>query len=113
MAHYGPKSESRYDDRSSYRGGGDSYGLPSSFGGNRDSNLGGSLKTLTWDLSRLPVFEKNFYMEHPAVSRRPESEAEEWRRKSSITVIGRGIPKVCFAKYYIFLFTIFTASLHF
>lgn len=48
---------------------------------------------IQWDLSKLPVFEKNFYIEHPAVSARSEEEATNWRRGEGINVIGQGIPK--------------------
>ena len=55
--------------------------------------MGSGLKNIQWDLSRLPAFEKNFYIEHPAVVARPESFAENWRREQGINVIGKGIPK--------------------
>lgn len=98
MSHYGPSSgrDDRYSDRSSYRGGG-----PSRFGNSYGSSsndpmngIGANLKTITWDLSKLPVFEKNFYFEHPDVSSRTEASAEQWRKSKNITVVGRGIPKV-------------------
>jgi hypothetical protein len=54
------------------------------------------LRTIHWDLSTLPVFEKNFYIEHPDVKRRSEQIADEWRRHNEITVVGRGIPKPVF-----------------
>lgn len=99
MSHYGssyqPRSDNRYGDRSSFRGGeqgGSRYG--GGGGGGGGDKLGAGLRNITWDLSALPVFEKNFYMEHPDVTRRSENEAEEWRRKKNITVFGRGIPKV-------------------
>jgi ATP-dependent RNA helicase DDX5/DBP2 len=44
-------------------------------------------------MSKLPVFEKNFYIEHPDVTKRSDAFADEWRRSKEITVIGRGIPK--------------------
>jgi ATP-dependent RNA helicase DDX5/DBP2 len=56
--------------------------------------MGSKLHTINWDLSKLPVFEKNFYIEHPAVSARSDRSAEEWRVTKNITVIGRGIPRV-------------------
>ena len=76
-----------------YGGGGDRYGGGGGdrFGGS--GGLGSGLRNIDWDLSKLPVFEKNFYIEHPAVSNRTESSAEEWRKAQGITVIGRGIPK--------------------
>lgn len=76
----------------------DRYGSSGGQGGYSNGGAGGlgsGLKTIHWDLSQLPVFEKNFYIEHPAVTARSESVAEEWRRSNSITVNGKGIPKVC------------------
>ena len=55
--------------------------------------LGANLRTIQWDLSQLPVFEKNFYIEHPDVTARTEQAAEEWRRSKGITIQGQGIPK--------------------
>jgi len=79
------KLRSSYREESRYGAGG---------GGRNGDSLGSKLHSITWDLSRLPVFEKNFYIEHPAVTRRPERDAEEWRREKEIKVMGRGIPKV-------------------
>jgi ATP-dependent RNA helicase DDX5/DBP2 len=79
------RGDNRYDDRSSYRGGGStSYGSGTYGGGGGGGGYGGSgghgggfgnggdigagLRSINWDLSKLPVFEKNFYMEHPAVT---------------------------------------------
>lgn len=56
--------------------------------------FGKGLRTIQWDVSKLPVFEKNFYYEHPSVAARPESEAADWRRRHHITVEGQGVPKV-------------------
>jgi ATP-dependent RNA helicase DDX5/DBP2 len=58
------------------------------------------LQEIQWDLSRLPQFEKNFYIEHPAVRARPDEEADIWRRSKNITVIGRGVPKVCLSYFF-------------
>jgi ATP-dependent RNA helicase DDX5/DBP2 len=65
------------------------------FGGGRDAmgGMGDKLRTIQWDLAALPKFEKNFYIEHPAVTGRDEQSAEEWRKAQGITVIGRGVPK--------------------
>lgn len=43
----------------------------------------------------MPIFEKNFYIEHPAVTARSEYDTDQWRKKHNITVIGSGIPKPC------------------
>lgn len=101
--HYGPPSgrDDRYSDRSTYRGGGgpsnSRYG--SSYGGGSNDamgKIGANLKTITWDISKLPVFEKNFYLEHPEVSSRSEPFSEQWRKSKNISVVGRGIPKVSY-----------------
>ena len=59
-------------------------------------NIGDKLRNIQWDISALPVFEKNFYIEHPAVTKRDEQSAEQWRKEQGITVIGRGVPKPVF-----------------
>ena len=78
-------------------GGGDSYG-GGSYGGGRSGGdamgaLGANLRNIHWDIGKLPVFEKNFYIEHPAVTRRSDGDAEMWRRSHGITVLGKGVPK--------------------
>jgi ATP-dependent RNA helicase DDX5/DBP2 len=47
-------------------------------------------------MSKLPIFEKNFYIEHPAVTARPEHVAQAWRAEKGITIQGEGIPKPVF-----------------
>jgi len=100
MSHYGDGGRTsqygngggndRYSD-SSYRGGENSFNR-GHMNGSSD-NLGANLRSIHWDLSKLPVFEKNFYIEHPAVSGRSDASAEEWRRENEITIVGKGIPK--------------------
>jgi ATP-dependent RNA helicase DDX5/DBP2 len=94
--------DERYDDYSSRRTESSSHQSSfSRFGsGSRQtssvssSNSGTSkLQSIKFDLSQLPVFEKNFYIEHPEVSRRSERESEEWRRHHGISVFGNGVPK--------------------
>lgn len=41
----------------------------------------------------LTPFEKNFYVEHPAVAALTEEEVLAYRRRRDITVEGRDIPK--------------------
>lgn len=107
-SHYsgGSGGDSRYGDKSSYRGGsssgygggsGGGYGGSGGGGGGGGSmgNLGQNLNKISWDLSKLPVFEKNFYLEHPAVSSRSPIVADKWRADVGITVVGHGIPKPC------------------
>lgn len=88
---YGRGGDDR--DRDGYGGGG--YGGGGSFGSsNPMGQLGENLRNISWDLSALPIFEKNFYIEHPAVTRRSDQDAADWRRTHNITVMGNGIPKV-------------------
>lgn len=91
MSHYGNGGrDDRYGDSSSFRSGGGGGGR----GGDSMGGIGANLRSIHWDLSKLPVFEKNFYIEHPAVTARNEGFSDEWRKSNEITVIGRGIPKV-------------------
>ena len=89
-----------------YGGGGSSYG-GSSYGGGgygggggggggfQNSNLGGGLNTIDFSQRQLVPFEKDFYIEHPAVTARPDSEAQAWRASKQIVVVGAGVPKPC------------------
>ena len=113
MSHYGSsRGDDRYGDRSGFRGGGggDHYGGGGGGygggggggyggGGGGGGGLGANLRTISWDLSKLPVFEKNFYIEHPDVTGRSEASAEDWRRSVGIQVIGHGVPKVSFNEH--------------
>uniref|UniRef100_A0A7S3GCL4 RNA helicase n=1 Tax=Palpitomonas bilix TaxID=652834 RepID=A0A7S3GCL4_9EUKA len=86
---------------SSSYGGGSSYG-GSSYGGGgggyRDKfgAPGGRLQDVRWTpemLDRLIRFEKDFYHEHPNVTRRTPQEIDEFRRTRDITVMGSHVPK--------------------
>uniref|UniRef100_A0A8C2DEV8 RNA helicase n=1 Tax=Cyprinus carpio TaxID=7962 RepID=A0A8C2DEV8_CYPCA len=82
-------------DRGRDRGG------PPRFGGSRNGppagkkfgNPGERLRKKHWNLDELPKFEKNFYQEHPEVSRRSAQDVEHYRRTKEITVKGRDCPK--------------------
>ncbi|XVF86803.1 hypothetical protein PTKIN_Ptkin18bG0071800 [Pterospermum kingtungense] len=94
---------SRYDSRSgdptSYR----DRRSDSGFGG--ASAYGGSVRSSSsrkdydsepprkLDLDGLTPFEKNFYVESPAVAAMSEMEVEEYRKRREITVEGRDVPK--------------------
>lgn len=85
---------------SSYTNGGGSYGNGGGGGGsgsNSFSNvgLGSGLSTIDFNSVDLPAFEKDFYIEHPDVSKRPDTEAEAWRASKQIVIVGQGIPKPC------------------
>ena len=55
--------------------------------------LGAGLKQQTWDMSAMPPFEKDFYIEHPDVKARSERDVEDWRQKHQIVVRGKDLPK--------------------
>merc|ERR1711871_127884 len=57
--------------------------------------MGSGLRAQQFDLTKLPAFEKNFYVEHPHVSARSEKEAEDWRKSVNIHIVGKGVPKPC------------------
>lgn len=76
---------SRYDS-AAYGGGG-------SYGGSGNPSFGTSLKQLDFSTVDLVPFEKDFYIEHPDVSKRPESDAAAWRASKQIVVVGQGVPK--------------------
>ncbi|XP_051568029.1 probable ATP-dependent RNA helicase DDX5 isoform X1 [Myxocyprinus asiaticus] len=70
------------------------------FGGGRSGppsgkfgNPGERLRKRHWNLNELPKFEKNFYKEHPDVTRRSMQEVEQYRRGKEVTVKGRDFPK--------------------
>ncbi|XP_016387788.1 probable ATP-dependent RNA helicase DDX5 isoform X2 [Sinocyclocheilus rhinocerous] len=89
-----------YSDRDRGRDRGYSSGPPR-FGGSRGGpppgkkfgNPGDRLRKKHWNLDELPKFEKNFYQEHPEVSRRSTQDVEHYRRTKEITVKGRDSPK--------------------
>ncbi|XP_032833564.1 putative ATP-dependent RNA helicase DDX5 isoform X2 [Petromyzon marinus] len=58
---------------------------------------GEKLRKVKWDMSKLPRFEKNFYVESPNVVRRSQHEVDEYRRKKEITVKGQSCPKPVFS----------------
>ena len=45
--------------------------------------------------TELAVFEKDFYIEHPDVTARPEEEANAWRATKQMAIDGDGVPKPC------------------
>ena len=56
------------------------------------SNLGGGLKNIDWNATRLEKFEKNFYREDPRVTSRSERDVEDFRRSKEMKVSSRGKP---------------------
>jgi ATP-dependent RNA helicase DDX5/DBP2 len=83
---------------SSYGGGGGSFGYGGGGGqggGFSNSNLGNGLSNIDFSKQELVPFEKDFYIEHPDVTKRPDSEAEAWRASKAMVIEGEGVPKPC------------------
>ena len=82
-------------------GGGGGYG-GGHYGGGYDnynrggSDLGNNLNNIDFSKEELVAFEKNFYIEHPDVTKRSDQEAEAWRASKGIVVKGQGVPKPCY-----------------
>jgi len=96
-SHYG--GDSRGYDSSSRRdyGGGSAYGGGGGYGsGGFGSGLGTHLGNIDFSKTELVPFEKDFYIEHPCVTKRPGEEANAWRASKQIVVVGEGVPKPCF-----------------
>uniref|UniRef100_A0A667X4V4 RNA helicase n=1 Tax=Myripristis murdjan TaxID=586833 RepID=A0A667X4V4_9TELE len=93
MPGYSDRDRGRDRDRG-YGGG------PPRFGGSRGGGGGGGkygnpgerLRKKHWNLDELPKFEKNFYQQHPDVTRRSPQEVEQYRRAKTVTVKGRECP---------------------
>lgn len=84
----------------SYGGGGDGrgpapYGGGGGYGGGGPSQLGMGLSNIDFSKQDLVLFEKNFYLEHPDVSKRSDQDAEAWRASKQIVVRGTDVPKPC------------------
>lgn len=73
-----------------YGGGGGGGGW-----GNDDkmSNLGGGLRSIDWNTTKLEHFEKNFYVEDKRVAARSDRDIDEFRRGKEMKVQGRGVPR--------------------
>lgn len=57
------------------------------------SGLGANLHQIDFANTALAHFEKDFYIEHPAVAARTEAEAAQWRAAHHIVVQGTDVPK--------------------
>lgn len=64
-------------------------------GGGRGRDDINSIQLATQDFSNLPAFEKNFYVEHPAVTARSPEDVDTYRKLRDIHVQGEGVPKPC------------------
>ncbi|GMF59360.1 unnamed protein product [[Candida] boidinii] len=79
-----------YDNRRSYdrNSGNDRFG-----GNDRYSDFGSNLQKQEWDLDTLPKFTKNFYNEHPDVTKRSDEEITKFRNDNEMTIHGTDIPR--------------------
>jgi ATP-dependent RNA helicase DDX5/DBP2 len=59
------------------------------------SGLGSGLQDINWAsvLPQLPPFEKNFYVEHPDISKRTDEEVRAYRQRFEMFVAGDNVPK--------------------
>lgn len=96
---------SNFTSYSSYSSGRNDYGRSNS-GPQSGMSLGASLRAPDWSKVELIQFQKDFYQEHPEVSKMPPEEIESFRREHEITVQGDGIPnpirtfeESCFPEY--------------
>merc|ERR1719491_692505 len=93
----GGDSSSRRGDGGGYGGGGGGYG--GSGGGQNGSfsnqGLGSGLSNIDFTSQDLVPFEKDFYIEHPDVTKRTEKDADDWRASKQIVIVGEGLPKPC------------------
>lgn len=61
------------------------------------NNLGQNLSNLDYSkVQDLVPFEKDFYIEHPDVTKRSDQDADQWRAGKNISVNGRDVPKPVF-----------------
>ncbi len=92
---YGGGGGGGYGGAGSYGGGGGG-GAPMGGGGyGGGSNLGANLQNIDFSKADLVPFEKNFYIEHPDVTKRSEQDAADWRASKQIAVNGTDVPKPC------------------
>eukprot|EP00899_Mesostigma_viride_P009288 jgi/Mesvir1/18360/Mv14253-RA.3 len=90
--------DSRYSDSSSFRDRRSSGGFGGSsagYGGHSSHSRGdiNDIHLPREHFDNLPVFEKNFYVEHPAVTAMTETEVAAYRRAREISVEGHDVPK--------------------
>ncbi|CAD5123374.1 DgyrCDS11730 [Dimorphilus gyrociliatus] len=90
---YSSRGNSRndYGNRNSSRG---RSNFGSSFQNHRSrGDAGAGLVKPHWDLAKLTKFTKNFYREHPNVSKRTDEEMRIYRMDRKITISGDDVPK--------------------
>jgi ATP-dependent RNA helicase DDX5/DBP2 len=102
---YGGGGGSSYGGGGASSYGGGAYGSAGGYGGQggygqgglggAPGGLGSGLHNIDFNNTQLAVFEKDFYIEHPDVTKRSDQEADAWRASKQIVVVGNGVPKPC------------------
>ncbi|EME28570.1 ATP-dependent RNA helicase [Galdieria sulphuraria] len=87
----GFSSQRKWDTRNNYVSGAQNKAR-----GVNGKNNSQTLIPVEWTpelVDRLPKFEKNFYVEHPQVSKRSEAEVRAFREEQEITTEGENVPR--------------------
>lgn len=84
-----------------YGGGfGGGYGGGGGFGGGggkfSNSSMGSKLRPVNFSKHNLRPIQKDFYREHAAVTRRAQTEIDQWIAENSVTLDGSSIPRPTF-----------------
>nr|AAD38874.1 p68 RNA helicase [Molgula oculata]AAD38877.1 p68 RNA helicase [Molgula oculata] len=87
----GGRDGGRYGGGNSFGGGGRNGG-----GGGKYDSPGSSLRAVNWDLSKLTPFQKEFYVESPAVANRNPVEVQAYYNEKHISVQGALVRKPIF-----------------
>ncbi|PAA87306.1 hypothetical protein BOX15_Mlig012397g1 [Macrostomum lignano] len=80
----------------SFRGGRSGFSGGLNRSGTRELMAGANLQKPIWEQIALETFQKNFYIESPEVSSRPEAEVQEFMAARGITVQGQALPRPLF-----------------
>ncbi|XP_065826207.1 probable ATP-dependent RNA helicase DDX5 [Oscarella lobularis] len=91
--HYDRNDRSRFDSYS--RSSGSSRGPPPRR--DKEFDVGSRLRTPRWDVTRLPSFKKDFYVEHATVQSRSERDVQAFLREKQITINGQNCPRAVFS----------------
>jgi ATP-dependent RNA helicase DDX5/DBP2 len=86
----GGRGRGGYSGGGGFGGGGRGWG---GYGGGSNKRDLDNIALPVQEFENLILFEKNFYVEHPAVSSLSEEEVAAYRRKREISVEGRNVPK--------------------
>ena len=60
-----------------------------------NDDFGQNLSHIDFAKTELVHFEKDFYIEHPDVTKRSDQDANAWRASKQIVIVGKDVPKPC------------------